>query len=399
MSSFGDSRRSDETTRGPSTVGRGGPGSCRRVTHQSVRFCETRDGVRIAYATSGHGPPLVRVATWLTTLELDWECAVCRPWLSELSLEHTLVRFDPRGSGLSQRQVERLSLADWVADLEAVTDAAGIRRFPLLGVGHGAAIALAFAASHPERVERLVLFGSSVRGAFTPGADPKMRREAQVVQQLLELGWSHEAPALRGAFARLYVPETSHERAIELGELQRSTADKQQASRLWHALNSVDVSAAARRVRCPTLVVHVGDDAVVPPEQGREMAALVPDARLLTLDGPNHILLEDEPAWKEFLVELRRFLRESVTGAANGPPAGAVAGTLAELTRREHEVLELIARGYDNGTIAVVLDRSPKTVRNHITSIFAKLDVGRRAQAIVMARDAGLGVGQRAKAA
>ena len=359
------------------------------VSHQQVRFCTTGDGVRIAYATSGSGPPLVRVSGWLTGLEHDWQCAVSRPWLTELSLDHTLVRFDPRGSGLSDRSVQGLSLDDWVSDLEAVVDAAGLERFPLLGVGHGGAIAIAFAARHPERVTRLVLFCSSVRGAFAPGADPKSQRDARVMEQMLELAWSHDVPALRDAFVRLYVPEASLERARELGDLQRGTADRQQARRLWQALNSLDVSVTASRVQCPTLVAHAAEDAVVPLEQGRVLAALIPTARLLTLEGRNHILLDDEPAWQEFLVDLRRFLR----GAGPGAPSGV--GAFSGLTPREHEVLGLIARGYDNRTIAVVLDRSPKTVRNHITSIFAKLDVGYRGQAIVMARDAGLGTGER----
>jgi len=215
------------------------------------------------------------------------------------------------------------------------------------------------------------------------------------MEQLLELGWNHDASALRSAFASLYVPEASRERAIELSDLQRSTADRQQALRAWRALNSFDVGRLAEEVRCPTLVVHVADDAVVPAELGRDLASRVPGARWLMLEGSNHIMLENEPAWREFLPELRSFVSEDV-GDSRGASLGRA---FADLTRREHEVLELIARGHDNGTIAVVLDVSPKTVRNHITSIFAKLDVRDRPHAIVMARDAGLGVGGRANAA
>lgn len=353
-----------------------------RETHQDVRFCITPDGARIAFASAGRGPPLVRVASWLTHLELDWHSGACRHWLRALAASHTLVRFDVRGSGLSERRTDRLSLDTCVADLKAVVDAAGLDRFPLLGVSLGGAIAVAFAARYPERVSRLVLVGSGAKGAFAPGAPDGLRRDAEVLERMIEVGWGDGSPALRVAFARSFVPGASHEVALELSAMQRMAADADGARQLWRAFHAFDVTGAAKRVRCPTLVAHADEDAVVPLEHGRELAELIPGARLLALAGRNHLLLEDEPAWSAFLRAVRGFLGD------------AVASAFPDLTAREREVLDLIARGFDNRTITRLLERSPKTVRNHITSIFAKLGADHRAQAIVMAREAGFGRGE-----
>lgn len=386
----------------------------RGVMHQDVRFCTTGDGVRIALATAGKGPPLVRVANWLTHLELDWESHVSRHWLTALASHHLLVRHDPRGSGLSDREVGSLELDDWVEDLRAVVDEVGLERFPLLGLGHAGAVALAFAARYPERVSRLVLFGSSAKGAFAPGAHPQMRSDAEALERMMAIGWNDGPPVLRSSFARLFVPEAPDERLLELCHLQQRAANAAEARRLWRAFNSLDVAAVARQVSCPTLVAHVADDAVVPHQQGAQLAALVPHARLLTLAGRNHILLEDEPAWAEFLGQVEGFLAEDGPSSEAPPDVGRREGGRAaadpygvggrpdpfpELTAREREILDLIARGLDNGTISRLLHRSPNTVRNHITSIFSKLGVDYRPQAIVLARDAGFGFGGVSQAA
>lgn len=381
-----------------------GVGATADVLHQRVRFCTTDDGVRIAFATAGRGPPLVRVANWLTHLELEWGSKIGQHWLTALGARHLLVRHDPRGSGLSDREVGSLELDDWVEDLRAVVDEVGLERFPLLGLGHAGMVALAFAARYPERVTRLVLFGSPVKGAYATGTNPRLQRDAEALERLMEVGWNGGPLALRSSFARLFVPEAADKQLLELCHLQQRAANAVEACRLWRAFNRLDVTDPARRVRCPTLVAHVVDDAIVPQQQGAQLAALVPGARLLVLPGRNHMLLESEPAWGEFLGQFEGFiaedepagevaLDEACARVADGPRGPGDPEAFPELTAREREILDLIARGLDNGTISRLLERSPNTVRNHITSIFSKLGVGYRPQAIVLARGAGLGFG------
>jgi pimeloyl-ACP methyl ester carboxylesterase/DNA-binding CsgD family transcriptional regulator len=347
---------------------------------QEIRFCTAPDGVRLAYATAGTGPFIVRVANYFTHLELDWESAVWRHWLEALASDYTLIRYDLRGSGLSDRGVDNLSLDIWVEDLKTVVDKAGLTRFPLIGLCQGGAIAVAFAARYPERVSSLVLYDSYVKGAFADGAPPQTRADAEALARMIEVGWGRDIAAFREVFANLLMPDASPQRARELAELQRCAATPEDACRLWEAFHTIDISEQATRVAAPTLVFHVLGDAMIPFEEGRRLAALIPRARFVPLEGRNHILLETELAWQTFLLEVKLFLEPDtpVTPFHN-------------LTEREREVLNLIAQGLSNDAIAERLMRSPATVRNHITSIFSKLGVKDRAQAIVEAREAGLG--------
>jgi len=348
---------------------------------QQIRFCTSADGVRIAYATSGSGPPLVKVGTWMTHVELDWESSVWRPWLRELSRDHTFLRYDARGCGLSDREVPELSLEAWVRDLETVADAAGIERFPLLGLSQGGAIAIAYAARHPERVSHLVLHGAFARGRLRRNPSPQLREDAETLAKLAELGWGKDDPAYRQFFTTQFIPDSTPEQQRWWNELQRSTISPANAGRFMRAFNEVDVTELARQVSCPTLVTHSKGDARVPFEEGRTVASLIPGARFVPVESRNHVLLEHEPAWQRWLEEVRAFLPEAARGGA--PFSG--------LTPRESELVELIAQGLDNAQIAARLELSDKTVRNHITSIFAKLGVENRSRAIVLAREAGFG--------
>lgn len=353
---------------------------------QEIRFCESFDGTRIAYATAGTGPPLVRVANWLTHLELDWEGPIWSHWFEELSRGRRLVRYDLRGSGLSDRSVDDLSLDAWVRDLEAVVDDLGLERFPLLGLCQGGAIALAYAARNPKRVSRLVLYGAYLQGALADGASPQQECEAETLAGMIEVGWGRDIAAYRQVFADLLMPGASLEEQRWLAELQRRTASPEAAARLWRAFHTIDVHDLAPQVCAPTLVFHVRRDGMVPFEEGRQIASMIPDARFVHLEGENHILLPDEPAWERFSTELHRFLAEDEC-----PPASP-GNAFPELTPREREVLDLIAQGMSNTQIAERLCISPKTVRNHITRIFSKLQVSRRAEAIVRAREARFGI-------
>jgi pimeloyl-ACP methyl ester carboxylesterase/DNA-binding CsgD family transcriptional regulator len=348
---------------------------------QRIQFCTGSDGVRIAYATSGKGPPLVKVASWMTHLEFDWESPVWRHWLTELSRDHTYVRYDERGCGLSDWQVPELSFEAWVRDLETVVDAVGIERFPLLGLSQGGPIAIAYAVRHPERVSHLVLHGAYARGWLKRNPTPHQTKEAAMMVELAELGWGKDNPAFRQFFTTQFIPDGTPEQHRWWNQLERVTTSPENAARFLRVFHDIDVTALAPRVRCPTLVLHPTGDARAPFDEGRLIASLVPGARFVPLESRNHILLDHEPAWKRWLEEVRAFL-----------PAGrAGGGAFSELTPRERELVDLIAQGLDNAQIAARLELSEKTVRNHITSIFAKLEVETRAQAIVLARDAGFG--------
>ncbi|MGP0093612.1 MAG: alpha/beta fold hydrolase [Xanthobacteraceae bacterium] len=352
---------------------------------QQIQFCTSQEGIRLALAKAGEGPPLVRTANWFTHLELDWESAIWRHWFEALADGRTLVRYDPRGSGLSDRSVGDFSLDAWVSDLEAVVDAAGLRRFPLIGLCQGGVVAVAFAARHPERVSRLILYDSYMFGAYAEGVDQRMQKQARTMSEMIELGWGRDAGAFREVFANLLMPDATREQLRWIGELQRRSASAVNAKMLWDAFNKFDIRGEANKLRVPTLVFHVRGDAMVPFEAGRQLAAAIPNARFVPLEGKNHILLANEKAWQTFRTELGNFL------AADEPTEILSQSKLEMLSPREKELLDYIARGLANAEIAQKTGIAEKTVRNHITTIFSKLGVEHRAQAIVVARKAGLG--------
>lgn len=354
---------------------------------QRIRLCLAPDGARLAYAISGHGPPLVKAANWLSHIDHDWRSPVWRHWMRELSTGHTLVRYDERGCGLSDWDVSDFSFEAWVRDLETIVDARGLDRFPLLGISQGAAVAVAFAARHPERVSALILYGGYARGRLQRDPTPEQIEEAELLIRLTHLGWGKRRSAYCQVFSRLFMPDAEPERIASLDELQVQTTSTANAVRFQSVFFGIDVTAEAPHVRAPTLVLHARDDGVIPFQEGRVLSSLIPDAHFVPLGGRNHIIQEDEPAWPVFLGEVRNFL---------GGTASAVEPIIAHepfpnLTDRERDVLELIAQGVDNSQIAGRLFISPKTVRNHITSIFRKLRVETRPQAIVAARTAGFG--------
>lgn len=352
---------------------------------QRIGLCTATDGVRIAYAKSGHGPPLVKTANWLTHLEHDWDSPVWRHWLTELSTGLTLVRYDERGCGLSDWEVPEISFEAWIRDLEAVVDREGLDRFPLLGLSQGAAVAVAYAVRHPERVTGLVLYGGYARGRLRRDASPTARKEMETLRHLISLGWGRENPAFRQVFATMLLPDASREQMQWLTELQRVSTNVENALEIERTSYDIDVTEIAGQVTAPTLVLHARGDVMMPFSEGRELAALIPGARFVPLDSRNHVLLEDEPAWPRFLDVVREFLGVVEPGAAREDDR------FPELTDRETEVLEAVALGLSNDEIAGRLSISSKTVRNHITHIFSKLGVERRAQAIVCARERGFG--------
>lgn len=352
---------------------------------QQIGFCTTSDGVRVAYARAGSGPPLLRVGGWLSHVEHDWRSPVWRPWLRELTRDFSLARFDIRGSGLSDRNCSEQELDAWVRDVAAVADGLGWRRFHLMGMCQGGAIALRYAQQYPQRVKRLVLYNSYANGAFTQGVPGDKTREAEALEELINVGWGRRTGAFRELFARLLSP---HEHGEQIGwweELQRITATPEDACRLWRGFNEIDVRTELEALQCPALVTHVEGDAMVPFEMGRELAARIPGARFLPLSGNNHILQPNDPGWRPFFRELRNFLLD-----APAPTEAHMPG-VAGLTRREREVLDLVARGATNDELASKLSLKRKTVRNYVSAIMEKLSISSRSQLIVEAREAGFG--------
>jgi pimeloyl-ACP methyl ester carboxylesterase/DNA-binding winged helix-turn-helix (wHTH) protein len=285
-----------------------GPTRDRVAVSQEIRFCRSADGVQVAYACSGQGPPLVKAANWLSHLDYDWESPVWRHWLRELSRHHRLVRYDERGCGLSDWDIDHLSLDTKLADLEAVVEASGLDRFVLLGVSGGGPASVAYAARHPERVSRLVLYGAYVSGRMVRARTVEEKREADLMVDLAELGWGRDDPAFRHVFTVQFMPEGTPEQWAAFDELQRRTATPANAALIMAATADLDVADLAPQVQAPTLVIHARGDRRAPLAEGRRLATLIPDSRLAVLDSPNHILLHDEPAWERFVDELNGFL-------------------------------------------------------------------------------------------
>jgi pimeloyl-ACP methyl ester carboxylesterase/DNA-binding winged helix-turn-helix (wHTH) protein len=283
----------------------GGPS---RERGQRIGFCRSSDGTQIALATTGAGPPLVRAGHWLTHLESDWHSPVWRPVLDELDKDFQVIRYDQRGNGLSDWEVDDLTLDAFVADLEAVVDAAGLGRFDLYGVSQGAPIAVAYAARHPQRLRHLILHGGYVRGRLLRGSVEEVE-QAKALLTLITHQWGKEGSPFIQAFASMFIPDGTKEQISSLAQLQRTTTLPQNAARLRAAVDSFDVSELLDKVRTPTLVIHARNDGVHPLDQGRALAAGIKNAEFVMLESPNHITLAHEPAWPILFDHIRQFTR------------------------------------------------------------------------------------------
>ncbi len=277
--------------------------------HQDIRFCMAPDGVSIAYAVAGEGPPLVKAANWLNHLEYDWTSPIWRHLLMEFATDHQLVRHDARGNGLSDWAAEDISFDAFVSDLETVVDACGLERFPLVGISQGCSVSIAYAVRHPEKVSKLILYGGFARGRAKRGTEADVE-EGQAQTMLMRHNWGKDNPAIRQLFTSMFIPEGTPEQIDWFNNLQRITTSAENAVRIRTAVNDIDVTALMAEVKAPTLVLHCRDDGMVPFEEGRRMAAMIPGARFVALEGRNHLMLEHEPAWARFVEEVRSFLVE-----------------------------------------------------------------------------------------
>jgi len=279
---------------------------------QRVAFSRARDGVRLAYGVTGSGPPLVRAANWMTHLGYDIDSPVWRHWVSDLAARHTLVRYDKRGCGLSEWNVGEFTFEDWLTDLETVVDTLGLKRFPLLGISQGAAVAAAYAARRPERVSELILVGAYAQGRAVREVIGTEHRPSDLELERARLGWGVNDPAFRRVFTAQFRPGGTGEDWDAFEDLQRLTTSPQNAVRFLEQFAAIDVRDEIRAVSCPTLVLHSRNDHCVPYSCAQQLTALIPGARLVTLDSVNHLLTAHEPAWQVFLAEVRRFLLDSV---------------------------------------------------------------------------------------
>ena len=276
---------------------------------QEIHYCHARDGVRIAWASSGSGTPLVKAANWLSHLEFDAASPIWAHWWRALSERHRLIRYDERASGLSDWDVQDISFDAWVSDLEAVVEAAGLERFSLFGASKGGAIAIAYAARHPERVTQLIIHGAFVRGRDFRRNSPNDLDRIQLEIEMVRLGWGGRNAAFRQAFTTMFFPDANPDQAAWFNELQRISTSPENAARMMAATRQFDVREIAGQVKCPTLILHSREDARVPFREGEMIANLLPHARFVPLASRNHLPLEHEPGWTELIRELDAFER------------------------------------------------------------------------------------------
>jgi DNA-binding SARP family transcriptional activator/pimeloyl-ACP methyl ester carboxylesterase len=308
-------RRSVESNGCADTVMAGTGARAQPRRSQTIEYCTAPDGVRIAYASVGRGPPLVKAANWFNHLELDFTSSIWCHWLDALSLDHCLLRYDERANGLSDWNVYDISLDAFVSDLETVVDAAGLERFPLLGISQGCAISIAYAAKHPERVSHLVLYGGYAKGWML---DPTNVQRGEALATLIRDGWDRDTSAFRQIFTTLLMPGASAEQTRSFNDLQRSAAAPENAYRLYKAFSQLDVRHLLNDLTVPTLILHARDDAIVKFAEGQELAANIQGARFVGLESQNHLLLQGEPAWKVFISEVRAFLSSRVVPRSYG---------------------------------------------------------------------------------
>ena len=343
-----------------------------------IRFATTEDNVRLAWAVAGDGPPLVKAANWLTHLEYDRKSLVWAHWQEFLEKHFRYYRYDERAIGMSDHDVDDLSPKTWVPDLECVIKAAKPEKpFVLLGISQGCGAALAYAANYPDHVSHLVIYGGYILGAGLRSEEERRKRRA--IRDLVEIGWGQQNPAFRRIYTSMFLPDGTEEQLNWFDELCARTTTPELAARLMKEQSLAEFSEWPERVKVPTLVMHCREDGVVPYTQGVEIASRIPNAEFVEIDSRNHILLSDEPAWETFKDVFLDF-----TGRASMEEDSQ----FASLSSRERDVLARITAGDSNAQISDRLFISEKTVKNHITSIFEKLGVSNRSQAIVKARDA-----------
>ena len=346
---------------------------------QEVRFCRGQDGVRLAYAIHGSGPPLVVVSCWLSHLQHDWQSPVWRHFLDQLGDIATVIRYDERGFGMSDWNVDDFSLEARVSDLDAILAATGLERFAMLGMSGGSAVAMAYAARHPERVSRLILYGTVCGEPVTLSPDEQM--EEETYRSMIRVGWAKEDADFRRVFTKRFIPDATEEQLRWFDDLQRMSTSPANAVASRIARLGVDIHNELSRITAPTIVLQAIGDRSTSFDNAVTVSSRIPGARLVTLESRNHILLADEPAWNVFINEVSAFLepeRRTHAERTDRPTE--------ELSPRERDVLRLAAEGQTNDEIAAALTVSVRTVERHLSNTYAKLGLsGRVARAAAVA--------------
>ncbi len=334
---------------------------------QEVRFCRAPDGVRIAYAVHGRGPALVINSCWLSHLQYDWQSPVWRHFVEHLGEICTVIRYDERGYGLSDWEAADYTLPTRVGDLEAVVDSAGLDRFALLGMAQGGPVAISYAAQRPDRLTRLILFGTYA----CISREPEDKELLETFLSMIKVGWARPEPTFRRVFTNMFIPDATEEQMRWVDALQRMSTSTENAVRFRRESDKVDVTGLLPQITVPTMVMHSIEDAIASFDEGRLLASQIPGASFVPLNSRNHILLADEPAWPVFL-------REGSGGLCRDARPGR-ARSNADLTARELEILRLAAAGQDNAEIADTLVLSVRTVERHLSNAYLKLGVSGRA--------------------
>jgi len=282
------------------------PGATENAPDPEVQFFTTTDGARLAYTIGGSGPPLVRAIDWLNHLDFEWKNPFRRHWFSEIMRHHALLRYDQRGSGLSDWNVDDFSFERSLSDFEELIVAVGFDKFSLLGSCQGGAIGAAYAARHPERVTKLILYGSFARGWPAPGS--MITEQFNAMLTLIRLGWGRDNPAFRQLWTTLFRPDASPSETEWMNEFQRITSSPENAARMMSEFPRINIMDLLPKVSCPTLVIHSNEDAVVPAQEGRLMASRIRGARYVELPSRSHEVVPGEPAWQTFVDEISGFL-------------------------------------------------------------------------------------------
>jgi pimeloyl-ACP methyl ester carboxylesterase len=278
-----------------------------KMLDQEIRYFLSQDNVRIAYAIVGNGPPLVWTASFLRHLEFDWQSPIWQHWLAALASRYTLIRYDERACGLSDWDVRDISFEAWVRDLETLVDHLGLDRFRMIALSQAGAVAIAYAARHPERVSHLILHGAYARGRFHRQGNPQASEEAQTLLSLTKLGWGQDSSAYRQVFSMQLMPDATKEQLAWFDDLMRISMTAENAVRAEAEMYHINVLDLLPELRVPTLVTHCRHDAAVPFAEGQILASQIPGAQFVPLDSKNHLLLPAEPAWEQFVRHVHRF--------------------------------------------------------------------------------------------
>jgi pimeloyl-ACP methyl ester carboxylesterase/DNA-binding CsgD family transcriptional regulator len=339
-----------------------------------IRWCRTADGVQIALRSLGQGPLVIKAANWLGNVRSDAELPSSRHWVDTITRSHTMLWYDARGCGLSDREVDEISLDAWVRDLEAVADASGQQRFVLLGISQGAAIAIRYALRHPERVRGLLLYASFVRGVYHQGLSAKTRALFDAMIHLAELGWGHDAGTFRRLFTSKLLADAPEAVQAAYDDVQRHSVSGPMAARYMQAFFELDARADAPQLRCPTLVMHAEGDPLILQREGALVASMIPGARFVSVPGRNHLPLASDAGWPTLQREMESFLATL--------DAAEQVDRAPTLTPRQREVMALVAAGHTDKEIARALALSPRTVEMHVAHALAALGARNRSEAV-----------------